>query len=36
MEHKWYYTEISKALSEFKDTYAWKEYNELIKLIFDK
>ena len=36
MEHKWYYTEISNALSEFKDTYAWKEYNELIKLIFDK
>ena len=36
MEHKWYYTEISKALSEFKDSYAWKEYNELIKLIFDK
>ena len=36
MEHKWYYSEISNALSEFKDTYAWKEYNELIKLIFDK
>lgn len=35
-EHKWYYSEISNALSEFKDTYAWKEYNELIKLIFDK
>lgn len=36
MEHKWYYSEISNALSEFNDTYAWKEYNELIKLIFDK
>ena len=36
MEHKWYYSEISNALSEFKDTYAWKEYNELIKLIFNK
>lgn len=36
MEHKWYYTEISKALSEFKDTCAWKEYNELIEEIFEK
>ena len=35
-EHKWYYSEIANALSEFKDTYAWKEYNELIKLIFNK
>lgn len=35
-EHKWYYSEIANALSEFKDTDAWKEYNELIKIIFDK
>ena len=35
-EHKWYYSEIANALSEFKDTYAWKEYNELIKIIFDQ
>ena len=36
LEHRWYYSEIAKCLSEFKDTYAWKEYNELIKIIFDK
>ena len=36
LEHRWYYSEISKCLSEFEDTYAWKEYNELIKIIFDK
>lgn len=36
MEHKWYYSEISKAISELKDTYAWKEYVQLIELIFEK
>lgn len=33
-EHKWYYTEIGKALSTFSETPAYKEYISLINKIF--
>ncbi len=33
-EHKWYYTEIGKALSVFSGTPAYKEYISLINKIF--
>ncbi len=33
-EHKWYYTEIAKCLSNLSDTQAYKEYIQLINITF--
>lgn len=33
-QHAWYYRSIADALSEFKETPAWQEYNALIKAVF--
>ena len=32
--HRWYYRSIAEAVSEFKDTFAWKEFDELIRIVF--
>lgn len=32
--HHWYYRSIAEALTGLEDTAAWKEYDELIKIIF--
>lgn len=33
---KWYYTSIAEYTSALKEHAAWKEYNELVKIIFGK
>ena len=35
-QHGWYYREIAKCLTEFSDTLAWKEYDELIRIVFEE
>lgn len=35
-KHHWYYREIAKTLSEFKDTKAYQEYDKLIKFVFNE
>ena len=35
-EHAWYYESIAKYTSSLKEHRAWKEYNELVKIVFGK
>lgn len=35
-QHGWYYRTIAENIKEFKDTLAWKEYDGLIRTVFEK
>ncbi len=35
-QHGWYYREIAEAVRDFEDTLAWKEFDGLIKTVFEK
>ena len=35
-EHAWYYESIAKYTSALQEHRAWKEYNELVKIVFSK
>lgn len=35
-QHGWYYRSIADNIMEFKDTLAWKEYDGLIRIVFEK
>lgn len=35
-QHHWYYRSIADALGDLKDTPAWREYDELIRRVFDE
>lgn len=35
-EHGWYYRTIAECTSELKDYPAWQEYDELIKIVFER
>lgn len=35
-QHGWYYRAIADNITEFKDTLAWKEYDGLIRIVFEK
>ncbi len=34
-EHEWHYRELAQALSELSDTFAYKEFEKLINLVFE-
>ena len=34
--HAWYYRSIAEAMHELKETPAWKEYDRLIKIVFEE
>lgn len=34
-KHKWYYTAMADVTKELKETDAWKEYNALLKKVFE-
>ena len=35
-KHAWMYRQVAEALSELKDTFAWQEYDELIRKTFEE
>lgn len=35
-QHGWYYRTIAESIREFEDTLAWKEYDGLIRVVFEK
>ena len=35
-QHGWYYRSIAEAVREFEDSLAWKEYDDLIRIVFEK
>ncbi len=35
-QHGWYYRSIAEELRELSDTMAWREYDELIRIVFEK
>ena len=35
-QHAWYYRSIASELRELKNTMAWREYDELIRIVFEK
>ena len=35
-QHGWYYRTIAESIREFEDTLAWKEYDGLIRAVFEK
>lgn len=34
-QHAWYYRSIADNIKEFEDTLAWKEYDSLIRIVFE-
>lgn len=34
--HAWYYRSVAEAMPELKETPAWKEYDKLIKIVFEE
>ena len=35
-KHGWMYRQVAEALSELKDTFAWQEYDRLVKKTFEE
>lgn len=35
-QHGWYYSEMADVLSELSDTFAWKEYSQLVGIVFEE
>ena len=35
-KHAWMYRQVAEALSELKDTFAWQEYDELVRKTFEE
>lgn len=35
-QHAWYYRTIAEAIREFEDSPAWKEYDKLIRIVFEE
>ena len=35
-QHGWYYRAIAEAVRELDDSLAWKEYNELVRTVFEE
>ena len=35
-QHGWYYSEMADVLSELSDTFAWKEYSQLVVKVFEE
>lgn len=35
-KHAWMYRQVADALSELQDTFAWQEYNDLVKKTFEE
>ena len=33
-EHEWHYRELANALSDLKDTFAYKEFEQLVNQVF--
>ena len=34
-KHGWMYRQVAEALSELSDTFAWQEYDELVRKTFE-
>ena len=35
-KHGWMYRQVAEALSELSDTWAWREYDDLVRRTFEK
>ena len=35
-KHGWMYRQVAEALSDLKDTFAWQEYDRLVKKTFEE